>query len=108
MFSYIDCKKTSDNEVVFHDGYLYIISKTKEACEDADGFHDPEYKVDVIILSGEYDDPITLADIAEKYPKVCKVHYDDLLSGYVYAYGNHGHEKNAEMWELVGKTVGYA
>lgn len=103
-------KVTNDNEVVFYDGFLYIISVTKEPYVD-DVFHEAEYAIDVKCMNAEYDKPVTLADIAKDYPNVRKVIFEDALRGYVYNYGNHSHdkdEKNVEMWELVGTVVGYA
>lgn len=107
MLNMIDCTKKPDDEEVFYDGFLYIISRDREPYAD-DEYHDAEYSIEVKCLTAEYDDPITLADIAEKYPKVCKVIFDDAMKGKVYSYGNHRYEENAEKWELVGTTLGYA
>lgn len=49
-----------------------------------------------------------IPDIAREYPNVQKVIFDDAINGYVYNYDNHGNEQNAEKWELVGTTLGYA
>lgn len=81
------------NEKTFYDGILYIIE-----CKCTEG------KVTVVTLDGEYDEPITLSDIAEKYPDVRKVIFEEPLRGYVFDYGNHGKGK----WEQVGTTKGYA
>lgn len=102
---------TPNNEVVFYDGFLYIIIQTKEGYLSEKEFVEDEYAIEVKCMNAEYDKPITLADIAEKYPKVKKVIFEDALRGYVYNYGNHAFEKNKEnleMWELVGTIVGYA
>lgn len=102
---------TPDNEVVFYDGFLYIIIRTKKGYWSKDEFVEDKYAIEVKCMTAEYDEPITLADIAEKYPKVKKLIFDDAMRGYVYNYGNHAYdknEKNIEMWELVGTTVGYA
>lgn len=104
-------KVTNDNEVVFYDGFLYIISVTKEPYVENYELHDAEYAIDVKCMNAGYDEPVSLAQIAEKYPNVRKVIFDDAMRGYVYNYGNHSHdkeEKNVEMWELVGTTIGYA
>lgn len=53
---------------------------------------------------GQFDDPITLKDIAEKYPSVKLVISELALEGKVYRYGNHDKGK----WEIVGTTEGYA
>lgn len=102
---------TPDNEVIFYDGFLYIISRIKDCYLTDKEFVESEYKIDVIGLTPPYTEPLTLKDIAEKYPKVQKLIFDDAMRGYVYSYGNHAYdknEKNIEMWELVGTTVGYA
>lgn len=102
---------TPDNEVIFYDGFLYIISRIKDGYWSEKEFVEDEYAIDVITLTLPYTRPITLAEISEKYPKVQKLIFDDAMRGYVYSYGNHAYdknEKNIEMWELVGTTVGYA
>lgn len=58
----------------------------------------------VIYHHGDYDEPITLKDIAETHPYVSLVIAESGLEGTVYRYGNHGYGK----WESVGKTQGYA
>jgi hypothetical protein len=102
------CSKKPDDEEVFYDGFLYIIRRTKEGYLTEDGYVDDEYGIEVKCICPEYDHPITLADISQEYPDVIKVIFEDALKGYVYSYGNHRNEKNAEMWELVGTTHGYA
>ena len=99
-----------DDEEFFADGFLYIISRDKEPYDDENGYHDAEYSIDVKCLNAEYDEPLSLADISDRYPNVCKVIFDDCLRGAVYNYGNHKHEKDgtAEKWEKVGQTLGYA
>jgi len=86
---------TNASEVVFDDGILWIIQEWDK----------PErVQCTNIVLSAEYDKPISLADIERDYPCVRKVLFDDALKGFVYDYGNH---KEGE-WELVGTTKGYA
>lgn len=99
-----------DNEVIFYDGFLYIICRDAEPYVDGCELTPAQYSVKSIILNAEYDAPWSLADIVQWYPNVCKVIYDDALRGTVYSYGNHAHDKsgNVEMWEKVGETVGYA
>ena len=102
-------KVIPDNEVVFYDGFLYIISHAKDSYIDEDEeYHEPEYSIEVKCLCPEYDEPITLEDIAKEYPKVCKVIFEDAFMGYVYNYKNHRIEDNNEAWEQVGTTLGYA
>jgi hypothetical protein len=93
-------KVIPDNEVIFYDGFLYIISISGEDRENVE--------CECICLCAEYDEPLTLSDIATKYPNVHKVIFDDALRGYVYNYKNHRIEDNNEAWEQVGTTLGYA
>lgn len=86
----IDGGKKSERDVVFRDGILTIISKSCSA-------------VDEIILNAEFDKPLSLADIRNKYPEVETVMFETALDGQVYEYGNHG-----AGWEKVGKLTGYA
>lgn len=102
MIDYIEHNNKDDDKVIFYDGFLYIISTF---------FHKPtkpEYKIDVICLCPEYDDPMSLVDIQRKYPNVHKVIYEDWRNGYVFNYGNHRDENNNRIWERVGTTYGFA
>lgn len=83
-------KEVPDEQVRFFDGILIIILED-ERCRH-------------IILNAEFDDPISLADIAKKYKDVDKVIFEGALRGWVYSYGNH----EPDEWELVGETCGYA
>lgn len=94
--------KKDDGEMIFCDGILYIIQRWT----DANGYE--RFQVTNLILDGQYDKPISLEQIAKKFPKVFKVIFEDALMGYVFNYGNHKDEKGAEAWELVGTTIGYA
>ena len=92
-------KITDPNEVAFDDGIVYVI------CEDKVPFTgNQKLHGEAIYLDGEYDDPITLEDIAKAHPDVRKVIFDSALKGKVYSYGNH--EKGE--WEECGETRGYA
>ena len=62
----------------------------------------------VIFHDGQYNKPITLADIQKKYPKVHMVIAEYGLEGKVYRYGNNKDENRKPIWEEVGKTQGYA
>lgn len=55
-------------------------------------------------VNAEFDESITLAEIAEKYPNVFMVIMEDYLSGGVFRYGNSGKGE----WTFVGTTVGFA
>lgn len=97
-----------DEDVVFYDGFLYIISMVDEGFLSNDGFEPPKYDIDVLCLNAEYDEPISLKEIVKHYPKVEKVLFEDCLRGAVFNYKNHSNEKNAELWEKTGETLGYA
>lgn len=93
--------KDDSNELTLCDSIITIIYEKGGNCvEDREV---PEFGVGVIYHSGEYDDPITLKSIHEKYGKVHLVISESPLSGKVYRYGNHG-----EFWEEIGQTEGYA
>lgn len=82
------------NDKTFYDGILTVIcikDKIKVAGER-------------MYLDAEYNDPITLGDIAQKFPDVEMVIFEDALSGKVYTLGNH----EERQWEEVGETCGYA
>ena len=91
-----------DDEVVFYDGLLYIIGYAD--------MHKRSAYCEHLCLCCEYDEPLTLKDIAEKYKNVHKVIFEGGLHGEVYNYMNHKtvHDPDAEAWEQVGTTVGYA
>lgn len=82
-------KCTPDKAVTFCDGLLYIIHGS-DSCTQ-------------MILHAEFDRPISLSDIAIRYPTVKKVIFEDALKGYVYNYKNH----RDATWECVGTTLGY-
>lgn len=88
-----------DDEVIFRDGFLYIISESREDIN--------KVSIDRIILNAEWDDPISLADIAKRYPDCHKLIFEDSRKGEVYNHNNHQGESD-EAWELVGLTIGYA
>ena len=77
----------------FSDGILKIIS----------GYGD-DIKIKEIYLNMEYDEPITLDEIATSFPDVRMVIFETALQGYIFTYGNHV----KGQWENVGTTYGYA
>ena len=86
----------NSEDVIFYDGFVTILLKTK-----------PEKEEGIYIrlcICPEYDEPITLKDIAEKYPDVYMVIFEDMLNGEIYSYGNH----KEGLWEKIGRTDGYA
>lgn len=88
-------KVYDDEDPIFYDGVLRII------CEMGDNYIIcTTHRIDLI---PEYDEPISLAYIANKYSHVSKVIYETWTSGMVFNYKNH---KNGEDWELVGTTIG--
>ena len=104
MIDYIEHENIDDDKVVFYDGFLYIISEIS-----LEAFYgESSYSIDVICLCPEYDAPMSLVDIKEKYPNVHKVIYEDWREGYVFNYGNHRDENKNRIWERVGTTNGYA
>ena len=96
-----------DEEIVFRDGTLTIVSMMMLDIKTAKN----EAYATVKYMCGDQDEPISLTDIEQEYPYVRTVIFEEALKGYVFKYGNHSqgeHGKNAEKWELVGTTVGYA
>ena len=98
-------KVIPDDEVVFYDGFLWVITENMIKIGNTKL---EKVECHKICLCAEYDEPITLADITETFPTVHKVIFDDALRGYVYNYKNHRVEDNNEAWEQVGTTLGYA
>ena len=82
-------KVEEPKRMVCADGIVYIIE---------------EEKTTKIILNAEFDNPISLEDIAQKYPKVVIVLFEDFLNGKVFRYNNYGKGE----WCLVGRTIGFA
>lgn len=104
MRDYTECGKTiPDDKVVLISGFVYIIIRDKECYIENGEYHESEYSIVVKDLDPEYDEPITLADIARDYPNVTKVIHEDYMDGEVFNYGNH----DRETWECVGKTMGF-
>lgn len=73
----------------FCDGIVYIVS---------------EKTVEKIYLHAEFDEPLTLDGILQKYPEVEMVIYDCYLGGAIYRYNNYGDGN----WHKVGETIGFA
>lgn len=94
----LDDKIIPDCNVTFTDGVLYVIS-----CHGLD-FTETQKRH----LHGELGDCITLAEISRVRPDVEMVIYENATKGCVYRYGNHRYEPDAQMWEEVGTTRGYA
>ena len=95
MTSYYGGKDIPNDEVLFDDGILYII------CHDLDN---GELSIGKQTLDPQYDEPISLAEIALRYPEVELVIHEDFLSGELYRYNNYG--KNE--WVQTGQTRGFA
>ncbi len=101
MLDMIDGINKPDEDVVFGDGILTIISIVKSPFSKQD-----EPRTEIKYLSAPYDKPVSLRDIAETYPGVKKVLYEEALSGDIFRYGNY--PKGQELWERIGTTRGYA
>jgi len=84
-----------DDEVLFDDGILYII------CHDLDN---GELSIGKQTLDPEYDEPISLEELALRYPEVDLVIHEDMFSGEMYRYNNYG---DNEWWQT-GQTRGFA
>lgn len=92
MLDMRDASRKPDDEVIFYDAMLYVIS------------YDREFTCDQIVLVPEYDIPLSLADIRKIYPYVEMLIVEDFLHTKVYSYGNHA----GEGWELRGEVIGFA
>lgn len=100
MLNLYDENRTKDADVVFYDGMIWIITLNK-----TNGRSIPEKGiVERIILHPEYDTPVSLKDISEKYPEATMLIFESALDGEVYMKDNH----RIGEWELIGKTLGYA
>ena len=86
---YSDVPEVPDDEYLFTDGIITIV------CEDGVG---------KIMLSGDMDEPVSLADIAQRYQNIDYVIYEDMFDGEVFSYDRYGDG----IWWLSGKTRGYA
>ena len=75
--------------VVCADGIIYVVEESKTT---------------KIILNAEYDKPISLEEIAQKYPAVEIVMFEDFLEGKIFRYGNYA----PHTWNFVGRTIGFA
>ena len=94
MRDLINHKTIPDDKVWLYDGIVYIISRQKLTTK---------FSLDVIYLDAEYNEPLCLVEIAEKYPEVCKVIFESWRHGDIFTYKNH----DGETWELTGTTIGF-
>lgn len=86
---YPDVPEVPDDEYLFEEGILTVI------CKEGVG---------KIYLNEEFDDPIDLSEIVQRYPEVDMLIHEDMFSGEVFDYNRYGEGG----WFLVGKTRGYA
>ena len=86
---YSDVPEVPDDEYLFTDGIITVV------CADGVG---------KITLSGDMDEPVSLADIAQRYQYIDYVIHEDLFEGEVFSYDRYGKSD----WWLVGKTRGFA
>ena len=84
-----------DDEDLFDNGILYII------CHDLDN---GALSIGKQTLDPQYDKPISLEEIALRYPEVELVIHEDFLSGEMYRYNNYGENE----WVQTGQTRGFA
>lgn len=95
MKSFYQAGSIPDDEVLFGDGILYII------CHDLDN---GALSIGKQTLDPQYDEPISLEEIALRYPEVELVIHEDFLSGEMYRYNNYGDNE----WVQTGQTRGFA
>jgi len=86
---YSDVPEVPDSDYLFEEGILTVI------CKEGVGR---------ILLDTQYDEPVSLADIAQRYPEVDMLIHEDVFSGEVFDYDRYADD----TWWLVGKTRGYA
>jgi len=93
-------KKGDCSDIVFGSGILEIMAETIEPSGTAFTITSEKR-----IINEEYDEPVRLSDIREKYPtaNMITVIAESALQGWVFRFGNHG-----EFWEQIGNTAGYA
>ena len=84
-----------DDEDLFDNGILYII------CHDLDN---GALSIGKQTLDPQYDKPISLEEIALRYPEVELVIHEDFLSGEMYRYNNYGENE----WVQTGQIRGFA
>lgn len=90
--------------------YQEITDPAKEVFEDGSftiiRFFENETHADHFFLHAEYDEPISLQDINNKYPMAEHILLiaEDFLDGNVYRYNNGG----LNEWRIVGKMEGFA
>lgn len=86
---YSDVPEVPDDEYLFTDGIITIV------CADGVG---------KIMLSGDIDEPISLADIAQRYQNIDYVIHEDMFDGEVFSYDRYGDG----TWWQTGQTRGFA
>ena len=82
-----------DDECLFVDGVLYILCRGEKG-----------YSVGVEHVHCECGEPVSLADIAQRYPDVFLLIHDSWLDGEVFRYNNYGENE----WVQTGQTRGFA
>lgn len=97
-------KNDKVENATFCDGFLYVIYATEQTDETQTGCKMGCEKICIIPELVDWEDPLTLAKIAEKYPTVSLVIYESWLHGDIYKFENH----NPGEWEHVGETEGFA
>lgn len=98
-------EEIADGNVVFYDGFLYIICREIDGVDDF-GFEKVIHSIDVKTLIPESGEYYSLAELLMRYPSVIMVIHDDYTRGEVYRYGSHK-INGVKVWEKVGKTIGF-
>jgi len=87
-----------DDQVCMYDGFVHILGHDKNG---------PTYVRRIIC--GEYDEPVSLADIEKKFPDAEMVIFEDALHGEIYRYEPYTTKDGEKIkWQKHGKTRGYA
>ena len=94
MKDLISYKNIPDEHIAFADGILHIIQGNGE---------EGDQRCTKIIMLAEFDQPLLLSQIRNRFPDAYLIIWENYLRGDIYRYGNHGVE-----WERIGDTVGFA
>ena len=86
-------------KVMFSDGLVNIFwYKSHSGCN---GTKKKEILGDLLVIDGQYDDPVSLRRIENLYPWVKMVIYEEAMEGIIY-------RKTEDGWRVHGKTEGFA
>ena len=93
-------KDIPDDEVCMYDGLVRILTEN---------YKEDRREYIHIVIDGQYNDPLSLADIEKVYPDVRLVFFESALYGDIYKYepGAAGDGTEHKWWKY-GTTRGYA